>query len=123
MADATYYAWSPIRGGKRTGEGDDAKVEAVNVAAGETVTASKLGVSKEEFQALVDSGAVRTQKYPDLPEGYQDSPVNFMRQQALEAAGDNDEALIALSMETLGEGGTPQASPARPIGGAGAPTG
>jgi hypothetical protein len=84
MADASakkesggFVAWSNLRGGK--GE------EIVEVKPGESVTASQLGLNDEQFQQLVDAGSVRKQKYPDMPEGYQDSPVNRMRELAAEA--------------------------------------
>lgn len=105
MADPTMYAWSPIQGSK----GD----KQFEVPAGEAVNADKLGLSKEQFQQLVDAGSVRPVKFPDLPEGYRDSPVNYLREQAIEAAGEGDEAVLAVAASNL-EPGTPQASPARP---------
>lgn len=63
----TYYAWSPIR----TGKGSVVKV-------GESVNAKKLEVSDEDFEGLVESGAVRKRKYP-VPESHHDtlSPSQF----------------------------------------------
>lgn len=81
MANETYYAWSPIRFGK-LGEMNAAgvvKVDAGTVKVGEEVSAGKLGVSEEEFQAYIDSGAVRPQEFPELPENFQDSPINHIR--------------------------------------------
>jgi hypothetical protein len=49
---------------------------------GETVTQDSLGLNDEQFRQLVESGAVRTLEYPDMPDTYQDSPVNYLREQA-----------------------------------------
>lgn len=78
------YAWSPIRyGGKgdpETGAISDVQV----VEAGDEVDAGKLGISDEEFEALVESGAVREEKYPEnIPAGM--SAMQFIRQQAMDA--------------------------------------
>jgi hypothetical protein len=80
MAKATYYAWTPIRtatAGEVTGFGTQMKVGLVKV--GEEVSASSLGVSDEDFQEMVNSGAVRPQEFPELPPNYQDSPINHIR--------------------------------------------
>lgn len=73
MAD-TQYAWSPIQAGDKSAK------------FGDQVTAEKLGISKEDFEALVDSKAVRPVKPPQLPEGYQGSVIDFYREKAKEAA-------------------------------------
>lgn len=118
MADKTYYAWSPIQSAKAE-EGKPS--EFFSAQPGDTVTAAKLGLDKDQFQALIDAGSVREQSYPDVPAGYQDSPVNFLRAKALEAAGDSEEAALALGLDTLNSD-TPQASPTRTVGGAGSPS-
>jgi hypothetical protein len=66
------YAWSPIRYGGETGDPQNPSApttfEMVNV--GDEVDAGKLGISDEEFEALVESGAVRDIPYPeDVPQG------------------------------------------------------
>lgn len=53
-----YYAWSPIRYGK----GDN---QIGTIAVGEEVTKNKINASNEEWDILVDSGAIRERKYPD----------------------------------------------------------
>jgi hypothetical protein len=87
MAD-TMYAWSPIRAGDKS-----AKV-------GDTVTAQTLGVSNEDFEAMVDAGAVRNTKPPKM-ENFSGSVVEWYQRQAREAAREaggtiDDENLRAL---------------------------
>lgn len=65
-----YYAWTEIKAGDKSAK------------AGDTVTAEKLGIDKEEFDAMVESGAVREEKFPDLPEGYTGSPSDYYKEQA-----------------------------------------
>lgn len=87
------YAWSPILAGDKS-----AKL-------GDEVTASSLGVSKEDFEDLVTSGAVRSKKPPKLPDGWQGSIIDFIRQEAREAfEGTDDEAALA-ELAAVGEVG------------------
>lgn len=86
---ATYYAWSNIRYGGKS----DPNVQGVSMVTdvkmlkfGETVTADKVGLDKEGFQALIDSGAVREMKPPDM-EGFSGSPIDKLREQ-VKLAGD-----------------------------------
>jgi hypothetical protein len=93
-----YYAWGPIRAG--TAE------KPVNVKYGDTVTADKLSIAKEEFAALVESRAVRDTKPPELPDEWQDSPINFLRKQAADAEASETAALLNEDqLEALGENG------------------
>jgi hypothetical protein len=71
---------------------------------GEEVSQSDLGISDEEWQGLIDSGAVRAEEYPeDLPDDM--SPAEHFRQQEAEvAAGTADDAtvnVVEMRMETL----------------------
>lgn len=91
MAD-TYYAWSEIQ----VGEGGEEAQKVKKVPAGEEVSASSLGIPDEEFDAMVEAGAVRTEEYPDLPEGYTGSPAQFAQEQA-EAEGQKAEAELILN--------------------------
>lgn len=74
-----YFAWSRILIGaevdKNTGIAD--KHQYVNV--GEEVTPELLNVDQEQFDEYIQSGAIREYEYPDVPENYQDSPLNFFR--------------------------------------------
>lgn len=78
MADVTWYAWSPIVGGTSD--------EVIKVAFGEEVTKSKLMLDNVGWLQLRESGAVRTIKPPDIPETWQDSPINYYLDQAKKAA-------------------------------------
>lgn len=95
---ATYYAWSPIRGAVHS-NGDT-----INVRVGDEVSADDLDMDDEDFQYLIDTGAVRTTKYPvahDSPL----SPVEHFKQQAAQMMeggyqGTQDEEQIAENLET-----------------------
>lgn len=82
MADLV--AWSEIRIGKHEAGADTG--ETTVIKPGETVTQGDL--TDDQFTQLKESGAVKTLPYPDMPETYQDSPVNFLREQARQAADD-----------------------------------
>jgi|SRR5215831_35081 len=56
---ASYNAWSPIV----TGELDD-RGQPVTIKLGESVSASDLDMTDEEFQTLIDNKVVREQPYP-----------------------------------------------------------
>lgn len=113
MADMV--AWSPIRVGK-SAEGDKPGETKV-IKPGETVTKESLG-DEEEFNQLVASGALKPLPYPEMPETYQDSPVNFLREQARKAADDalltaetSEENISAIQAANLASTGQPQAEP------------
>src|SRR5215831_18856654 len=78
MAAETYYAWSnfPI---ERNEAGQATKV----IAAGDKISQDDLDVSDEEWQSLIDVGAVRTDEYPeDLPDYM--APAEYERAKAAE---------------------------------------
>jgi len=88
------YAWSPILAGDKSAK------------FGDEVTASGLGVSKEDFEDLIASGAVRAKKPPKLPDDYQGSVVDFLREQIREAelaAGSSIDDATLESMQAIGE--------------------
>lgn len=78
-----YYAWSQINYAADVDK-DTGSRTVKSVKHGEEVTAQKLGLNKDQFQELVDSGAVRDRKFPDLPEGYTGTPREFFLKQAKE---------------------------------------
>lgn len=81
----TYYAWSPIQYGvERDKDGNFLKTK--TLALGESVTAAKLGVDEAGMQDLIDSGAVRPYKVPELPEGYTGSILDYLVEQQENAA-------------------------------------
>lgn len=108
MAD-TYYAWGEIHTSGDAAEDDSVK----KVKPGDTVSASDLGVSDEDFEALVESGAVRTEEYPELPEGYTGSPAQYAQEQAV-AQAQVDEAQGVLDQASgKSEEEAPAATPTR----------
>jgi len=108
MAD-TFYAWSDIYAGGESEKREAAGgrlVKVINkrniIRRGEKVTQAKLGVEKEEFDALVASGSVRA--YP-LPEGADDmvSPSNAFLSSVLDSDGDVDiNKLMDLGLQNPG---------------------
>jgi len=88
------YAWSPILAGDKSAK------------FGDEVTASGLGISKEDFEELALAGSIRSKKPPKLPEGYQGSVVDFLREQIKEAelaAGASFDEAALESMAAIGE--------------------
>lgn len=64
-ANRTYYAWTNILTSPSVDPDSKTIIQPhPRISAGEEVNASKLGVSKEEFDALIKHGVVRTAKYP-----------------------------------------------------------
>lgn len=92
MADKL-YVWSEIRHGE---PGKDDKPGATKVfKRGEAVSKGDFAdMSDEEFDQLVAGGSLRKMKYPEMPETYQDSPINFLREQAKKAA---EDAMLSVS--------------------------
>jgi hypothetical protein len=94
MADAT-YAWSDIRT-------TDDKGATKLIKFGEAVTAAGLGVDKENFEALIESGAVRNVKPPDLAkEGFSGSVVEFYQNKAREAAEEAGATAAEAAVEAM----------------------
>src|SRR4051794_5751963 len=62
---STYYAWSRILYGAEFDDKTNSKVKDLYVELGDTVTASQLGISDDDFQALVNEGAIRDYELPD----------------------------------------------------------
>lgn len=67
---ATYYAWSnfPV---ERNEYGQTTK----SIKAGEKISQSDLNVSDEEWEGLIEAGAVREEEYPDA--GPTESPAEY----------------------------------------------
>lgn len=83
---AKLVAWSPIKSAKNNGTEKDPDMEVIKVEPGETVTQELLGLDDGGWAQLVESGSVRTMAYPDMPETYQLSPAEFLREEARKAA-------------------------------------
>jgi hypothetical protein len=79
MAD--YYAWSKIKGEK-------------SFDRGAKVTKGGLGVSDEDWKALIESGAVRAKKLP-MPKDYTGSYASWLRQEIEEAIQEEEEEAAA----------------------------
>lgn len=73
---ATYYAWSQIRGG--TAE------KPVIVDRGDKVTKTDIGVDDANWEALIESGAVRDKEFP-APKDYEGSVIDYLREKLQEA--------------------------------------
>jgi len=59
----TYYAWSKFKA-----EVNEWGVVGKWIMPGDTITKSDLGVSDDEWKELIEAGAVREDKYPDIAE-------------------------------------------------------
>lgn len=99
MADGTYYAWSPIH----TGDGD----KAVVIARGDKVTKASAMVDDVGFQQLIDSGAIRARKIPDMPPEFQGSIREFYLQELTEASGSGDDDDVLDASEALADAEAP----------------
>lgn len=76
------YAWSEIRNGD------------VVLKPGSKVTQDGLKLDDDQWAQLLESSAVRTNPYPDMPETYQGTPIQFLLEQA--AAAEIDASGSAL---------------------------
>jgi len=83
---AELVAWSPIHSAKNNGTNKEPEWEAIDVKPGDPVTQDGVNVDDAGWKQLIESGAVRAQEYPNMPETWQDSPVQFLRDQARKAA-------------------------------------
>jgi hypothetical protein len=102
-----YYAWSPIRGGTAD--------KPVNIARGAKVTKDGLGVDDANWNALVESGAVREKEFP-APADYDGSVIDYLRDRLQEAqslsAVDEEEA--ASELAAVSAANAPEAAAAMP---------
>jgi hypothetical protein len=96
---ATYYAWSSIKAG--TSE------KPVNIERGAKVAQSDLGISDAEWDAIVESGAVREKEFP-APEGYPGSAIDYLRErlqeaQAMSGVEEEEAASELATAQAMGE--------------------
>lgn len=73
MAGKSMYAWS-----KFNTEVNEFGQPTKTIMPGESVSQSDLGVDDAEWEYLVESGAVREDEYPEVPEGV--SPAEYQKQ-------------------------------------------
>lgn len=74
MAKGDMYAWSPILAGDNS------------AAMGDKVSKSSLGVDDANFAAMVEAGSVRSYPVPDMPENFQGSVVDHLRNEIQQAS-------------------------------------
>ena len=106
MADK-FFVWGTIYNGGKSTEGRDGRKlisERNIVEPGTEVTASKLGLDKDEFQHLVDTGTIRN--YP-LPKNMRDgeSPTQAVMRGVLNRDGEISQDMmleLALSHPPVG---------------------
>lgn len=105
MASSTYYAWSPIKGG--TAE------KPVAIGRGDKVTKDALGVGDDDWNALVESGAVRDKEFP-APADYEGSVIDWLREKLQEAqamSGAVEEEEVASQLATVQAAAEPSEAP------------
>lgn len=90
MAD-TYYAWSNFKDVVADLAKPDVKT---SFKPGDVVTKEKLGVDQDNWDALVESGAVRVKKYPDMG-NYEGSPREYRLEQLAAAAKGEEFDVVA----------------------------
>lgn len=90
----TMYAWSPILTGK-PGSREDGPGEITRVKVGEEVSPDSLGVDQLEFNGMVASGSIRSYEPPKVPETFQGSPIDFLKEQAARASDDATNSVMA----------------------------
>lgn len=97
MAQTKWYSWSNIRYGADRDTTDPNIITAYHeVKPGEVVSAKKLDLTDEQFKELIESGAVRSSPYPNVPATWTGSPVEWFREQARRAAsGVYDNAALS----------------------------
>lgn len=80
MADegSTYYAWSEIQYGAEVDKETKGILSIKSIPVGEQVDAGKLDLTEDQFQELVDSGAVRTMEFPEQLRAEDRSPIQMM---------------------------------------------
>lgn len=107
----TWYAWSPINSAEAKEDG-----KTVTVKPGDTVTADKLFLDDAQWKQLVESGAVRTMAYPDMPDTWQGSPVDFYlseakkaSENALTSVSESADVVNAAAMANAASSGDPDA--------------
>lgn len=95
-----YYAWSnfPV---EHNEFGQPTKV----IGVGEEIKKSDLGkISDADWDAMIEAGAIREQKYPKVNEAMSQSPSEYFRQMAAKAAagelGSSDAAILSEFIET-----------------------
>lgn len=105
---ATYYAWSPIRGGTLE--------KPVTVARGDKVTKDALGLDDENWAALIESGAVRDKEFP-APGDYEGSVIDFLRDKLAEAqmaSGAVEEEEASSQLAAVAAAAEPSVAPEPP---------
>lgn len=86
MANKEMYAWTPILAGDKS------------AAMGDKVSKNSLGVDDANFNAMVEAGSIRAYPVPDMPEGYQGSVVDHLRDEIRRA----EEASTEIASFNLG---------------------
>lgn len=92
---ATLYAWSPIRSAEQFDEETKKAGASVTKNVGDTVTQDEMYLSDEQWNQLVSSGAVRSYAPPEMPNTFQGSPIDFLKEQARKASEDAVDQVMA----------------------------
>jgi hypothetical protein len=104
---AKMYAWSTIYNGGESKEGRDGRKIIMKrniIEAGSEITKAKLGVSDEEWDALIASGSVRPYAFPkNMNEG--ESPASAVMRALTRGQGEvSSDMLMELALSHPPEG-------------------
>jgi hypothetical protein len=96
----SYYAWSnfPV-------EYDEHGVVTKTIAVGDSVSQGDLDISDEEWEYLIETGAVSEDEYPDIPDHV--SPAEYEQQMDFHGALESQLADHQATMEATMEGDSP----------------
>ncbi len=103
---AKYFAWSTIYNGGESKEGRDGRKLIMKrniIEPGTEVTKSKLGLSDEEWDTMIDGGSIRTYPLPEMDEG--ESPANAVMRRLTRGSGEvSSDMLMELALAHPPEG-------------------
>src|SRR6516165_2677040 len=92
MADS-YVAWTNFP----TNQDEVTNVPQTVIKTGDPISQSDLGVSDDDWQELIDTGAVRTEAYPDIPDDV--APAEYYKEHPEEDPNLSDEAQAAAAAQ------------------------
>lgn len=107
-----YYAWNTFTTGW-----DEHGIPTTKIKPGDPVTQADLDVSDEEWESLVETGAVSEEEYPDIPSHV--SPAEYAQQldvhDAMQDVVDTHQELLDAALDPDAPGPQPKADADAPV--------